>query len=107
MNTPKTEQTIMEKVKNASWAIVLFMAFIVMYQSCSTSKKLASMKAKLDNSLDSLATKKELSKEIRLEGLRTSKRMLYDNNAIIRTTVRPDDRMNQYDEEIKKIESEK
>ena len=32
--------------------------------------------------------------------------MLYDNNVIVRTTKRPDDRMNEYDQEIEKLEKE-
>ena len=39
-----------------------------------------------------------------IEGLRISKRTLYDWNSIVRTVVRTDDRMNSYDNEIKKLE---
>jgi hypothetical protein len=100
MNT-KSNTTILEKVKQSVWAIVLFFALIATYQTCSTAKKVASLKSKIE----SLPTKEEVSKQIQIEGLKTSKRMLYDNNAIIRTAVRPDDRMNEYDQEIKKIEA--
>ena len=47
-----------------------------------------------------------MRKEIEIGGLKTSKRTLYDWNAVIRTTVRPDDRMNEYDQEIKKLEKQ-
>ena len=63
------------------------------------------MKKELDlqsKKIETLATKQEL----KIEGLEISKRILYDNNAIIRTTIRPDDRMNQYDQEIKKIQAQ-
>jgi hypothetical protein len=39
-----------------------------------------------------------------IEGYEISKRMLYDQNAIVRTTVRPDDRMNEYDKKIKELQ---
>jgi hypothetical protein len=45
--------------------------------------------------------------ELAIEGLKISKRTLYDWNSVVRTSVRPDDRMNQYDEEIKNLESKK
>jgi hypothetical protein len=54
--------------------------------------------------VDSLSIK--MRKEIEIGGLKASKRTLYDWNAVVRTTVRPDDRMNQYDEEIKKLEKQ-
>jgi hypothetical protein len=103
MNNLKTNPGILEKIKTYSWAIVLFLALVATYQTCSTSKKVAALKSKIDQ----LPTKEEVSKQIQIEGFKTSKRMLYDNNAIIRTTIRPDDRMNEYDQEIKKVEAGK
>jgi hypothetical protein len=57
---------------------------------------------------DSLKTeikvlKQELQKEIKVEGLKASKRTLYDWNTVIRTTERPDDIMNRYDNEIQQL----
>lgn len=95
--------TFMEKLKTYSWAIVLFLMLVVTFQTCSTSKKVSKLGTKVEN----VPTRSEMQKAIQIEGLKTSKRMLYDNNAIIRTAIRPDDRMNEYDEEIKKIESGK
>lgn len=105
MNT--TQVSFAQKIKNVSWAIILFFALIATYQTCSTSRKLSSLKVQLQEKLDSVATKQEMKKTLEIEGLKISKRMLYDNNAIIRTAIRPDDRMNEYDEEIKKIEAGK
>ncbi len=47
--------------------------------------------------------KQELDVRMEIEGYEISKRMLYDQNAIVRTTVRPDDRMNEYDQKIKEL----
>jgi hypothetical protein len=44
---------------------------------------------------------------IEIEGLRASKRTLYDWNAVVRTAVRPDDRMHEYDAQIEKIQKSK
>lgn len=80
-----------------------------MLQQCNNSSKIAKVEkqAKLMNQrIDSVYTS-DLKKMIEIEGLKSSKRTLYDWNAVIRTTVRPDDRMNQYDSEIEKIQNSK
>jgi hypothetical protein len=108
MNTTQTNQmSITQKLKKISWGVILFFVLIATYQTCKTSKKVSALSLELQAKMDSLATKQEMNNAIQIEGFRISKRMLYDNNAIIRTTIRPDDRMNQYDEEIKKIEARK
>ena len=56
--------------------------------------------------IDSVYTS-DLKKMIEIEGLKTSKRTLYDWNAVVRSAIRPDDRMNEYDAEIQKIEKSK
>lgn len=48
----------------------------------------------------------ELGLLLHINGYQISKRMLYDNNAIIRKITRPDDQMNIYDQEILKLEKE-
>jgi len=96
-----TQPTLLDKLKSFSWAIVLFLMIVVTIQTCGNSKKISAMQSQID----SLPTKKEVSTEIKIEGLQTSKRMLYDNNAIIRTAVRPDDKMKEYDDQIEKLQS--
>lgn len=98
-----SQSPFLTKVKSFSWAIALFIAVIVLFQTCSTAKKVSALASKVN----ALPTSSEVKNQVQIEGFRISKRMLYDNNAVIRTAVRPDDRMNQYDEEIKKIEANK
>ena len=50
-----------------------------------------------------IPTKKYIDNSFAIEGYRISKRILYDNNLIVRTKERPDDRMNEYDNEIEKL----
>jgi hypothetical protein len=99
-STQGTQTSFAGKMQKYGWAIALFLMLIATYQTCSSSKKVAALKKQVQ----ALPTAEQVSTEIQIEGLRTSKRMLYDNNAIIRTTVRPDDRMNEYDAEIKKLQ---
>lgn len=89
--------------------IVLAFLVIIFVQQCSTSSRVSKIEkqAKVMNTrIDSVYTS-DLKKMIEIEGLRASKRTLYDWNAVVRTAVRPDDRMNQYDAEIQKIENSK
>ena len=58
----------------------------------------------IEKKMEDFATMKEIEKALKIEGLKISKRTLYDWNAIVRTVTRPDDRMNWYDIEIDKIE---
>lgn len=48
----------------------------------------------------------ELKLESEIQGYKLAKRILYDQNAIVRTTIRPDDRMNEYDIKIGELEKE-
>ena len=80
---------------------LMVLLLLNMCTTCSTSKHVIKLEKKIDSLEMSVASKKDLQ----IEGLRSSKRTLYDWNSVVRTTVRPDDRMNQYDQEIKDLES--
>ncbi len=86
-------------------------------RSCSTvkensrlRKEVTGLKVELDSLTNEMNnnfySKEELDTRMEIEGLRTSKRTLYDWNAVIRTTVRPDDRMNEYDKQIQALQKE-
>lgn len=91
--------------------VLLIVTCINGCNSCSSQKE----NMKLRKEVDSLSTqvkdltnqtytKKELDTRMEIGGYEISKRMLYDQNAIVRTTVRPDDRMNEYDQKIKELQ---
>jgi hypothetical protein len=61
------------------------------------------MKA-MNQKMDSIPNVIEINRMIQIEGLKSSKRVLYDWNSVVRTAVRPDDRMNQYDKDIQLLE---
>lgn len=95
------------------WVIAILGVFSF-FRSCTTSNQIKELKTELiqyKNEVDSLTdvidsnfwTKAELDTRLRIHGLETSKRTLYDWNAVVRTVIRPDDRMKQYDEEIEKL----
>lgn len=91
--------------------ILLVLSFIGNIRSCSTNKDISKTKRNveiLSNKIDSLTnviySKEQLNVRISIEGYEISKRMLYDQNAIVRTVTRPDDRMREYDLKIKELE---
>lgn len=97
--------------------VVALLGLFGYLRGCSTAKENSRLRKEvtgLKTEVDSLKTdmndnfysKEELNIRMEIEGLRTSKRTLYDWNAVIRTTVRPDDRMNEYDKQIKALEKE-
>mgnify|MGYP006055317011 FL=1 len=71
----------------------------------STSKMVSKLTKEIDTLNRVVIQKQEVEKIIKVEGLKISKRMLYDNNLIVRNpNMRPDDKMNEYDLEIAKLE---
>lgn len=81
--------------------------FLVFINTCSTrsrNKENVRMRAEVDTLTtqidvlrNSIYTSDELDSRMKIHGYEISKRTLYDWNSIIRTTVRPDDKMNEYD----------
>ena len=99
----------MNFIKSHFEKIVLALLLIIFVQQCSNSNRISKIEkqAKVMNvRIDSVYTS-DLKKMIEIEGLKTSKRTLYDWNAVVRSAIRPDDRMNEYDAEIQKIEKSK
>jgi len=90
----------------ALWAFC-FLSLIVNIRSCGVQKDGTQMRKEiieLQHDIDSLNrmtySKEELDIRMEIEGYEISKRMLYDNNSVIRTKIRPDDKMNEYDQKI-------
>lgn len=82
--------------------------------SCSTSKEVSKMRKEMDTLQAGMSdlknqvktqyyTKEQADTRMSIEGYEISKRMLYDQNAIVRTVMRPDDRMAEYDQKIKEL----
>jgi hypothetical protein len=107
-------KNIFEKLNKFVVIAIYFLLIVTCINGCNgcSSQK---ENVKLRKEVDSLSTtvkslkdqtylKKDLDIRMEIEGYEISKRMLYDQNAIVRTTVRPDDRMNEYDKKIKELQ---
>lgn len=101
-------------VRNIAIAIFVLL-FISFFDGCNTKNHIkktndnvTEMREEINityNELDSIFyTKEEVDLIIEIQSYKISKRMLYDNNAIVRTKIRPDDRMIEYDKKIEQLE---
>jgi hypothetical protein len=105
----KIENFMNSYVLYAIYAL-LFFSMLSSFRSCGTNREVSKLKKevgdlnyKVDSLTTNIYTKPELDIRMSIEGYEISKRMLYDQNAIVRTIVRPDDRMNEYDSKIKEL----
>lgn len=90
--------------------IVLIVMLLVFVRGCSErrdSRDLKQTVVELEGKVDSLMLMgnkiDDLHTTIQIENLKTAKRILYDWNSVVRTVIRPDDRMNEYDREIEEL----
>ena len=98
-------QKIMKFIEKHGLIIILMLMILA---TCTENMSKRMNEKKLYRQLDSIKTeikltRQELQKEIKVEGLKSSKRTLYDWNKVIRTTERPDDIMYRYDKEIQQL----
>lgn len=93
--------------------LITFFLLINLVQNCNQNKKMSEYNDEIVRntiSIDSIQRNIYSRHEIQLIGdinrLRAAKLTLYDQNAIVRTKIRPDDRMNEYDVEIEALTKE-
>jgi hypothetical protein len=92
------------------WGILIITLFNVMifFSTCGTKSKIEKVEKRLNVLLynDSLQGEiNSIDREILLN--ETSREVVYNWNAIVRTTERPDDVMNKYNLKIKELEKDK
>ncbi len=107
----------MNNIFNAlnKWVVVAIYVLLVVTMingcnGCSSKKETNKLRKEVDSLTveiqtlkESIYTKEQVDIRMSIEGYEISKRMLYDQNAIVRTVMRPDDRMNEYDLKIKEL----
>lgn len=98
-----------------SYGILILVVFVLISstQTCAVrrqNEKLVKESQATNRKLDSLYTlvmpKDELAIQMEINRLSTAKMVLYDWNTVVRTVVRPDDRMNEYDTQIAKLQKD-
>lgn len=108
----------MNKQFNFQNTMILLVVFILLSllntcNSCNTNriaKQNQTTVHKLDSNYielkNNIYSKDEFDLRLEIFGYRVSKRMLYDNNYIVRKLTRPDDQMNEYDILIEALQKE-
>ena len=92
------------------WGILIITLFNVMifFSTCGTKSRIEKVEKKFNTVLYNDSIQSEINaidREILLN--ETSREVVYNWNAIVRTTERPDDVMNNYNSKIKELEKEK
>lgn len=101
----KIIETLNKNLVIAVYAI-LFFFIIGFFKDCSNSKKIKEMSFQVDSLIKVIPTETRIEKKMEIEGLKSSRRTLYDWNSVVRTTQRPDDLINQYNKDIDKLNEE-
>jgi hypothetical protein len=88
--------------------LMFFLTTLNTCNSCQQNKDNQRMRKSLDT-LDvrinnHVYTKEQLDIKMEIEGLKASRRTLYDWNSVVRTVNRPDDLLNKYSEDINQLE---
>jgi len=81
--------------------IVLVIAILGLFKSCGDGRELSKMRKEIESIKDSTYTKSELDVRLKIEGLRSEKRMIQATDRKILDV----NRQTQIDEEINKLEN--
>lgn len=98
----------MNFIKSNFQNIVFALLLVILVGQCTSSRRISNIEKQqksLNQKIDSTYVS-TLQKTVEIEGLKISKRTLYDWNSVVRTAVRPDDRMNEYDQQIDKLQKD-
>lgn len=85
--------------------ILIIFSLLNFFNSCGTKSSIKQTNKRIDNVIkrDSLNMEiQSIEKEIVI--LKTAREVVYTNNAIVRTTARPDDVMNDYSKKIDELQ---
>ena len=97
--------SIIENINKFGLIAVLCLVLLNTCNTCNTHRDLYTVSDRMDSIQTQLNNNKnEISTCIEINSLETSKRILYDQNSIVRSVTRPDDRMNEYDNQIKELQ---
>jgi hypothetical protein len=85
--------------------IIIILFFMTLMKTCSISNDISALKKSQRRlEIEFKSVPKRIEYDMKIEGLKISKRTLYDWNSIVRTVQRPDDVIKKYDDEINQFE---
>jgi hypothetical protein len=86
-------------IQNNFTLIVLVIALLTLFKSCGDARELSKMRKEIKSIKDSTFTKDELSRELKIMGLESEKRMIQATDRKLLDVQR----QTQIEEEIKKL----
>jgi hypothetical protein len=90
-------ETIKNFIKKNFTVLVMILTIFIFFKSCSDSRTLA----KINKKMETMVTKEEMAKELKISGLEAEKRMIQATDRKM-LDVR---RQTEIEEELKKLES--
>jgi DNA replication protein DnaD len=85
--------------------ILIIISLLNFFNSCGTKSSIKQTNKRIDNVVKRDSINMEIqSIETEISTLKTAREVVYTNNAIVRTSVRPDDVMNQYSIKIDELQ---
>jgi len=99
----------MEKINKilGKYGIIMLLVFSILtfFNTCGTKSSIKQTNKRIDAVIERDSLNMEiLSVEREISILETSREIVYTNNAIVRTTARPDDVMNEYSKKINELQ---
>ncbi len=99
----------MEFLKKYGILILIVIGLLTFLSTCGSKSKIDRLDKKVQVLTSTIQYNDSLNNEIRhieqsIATLQVSKEILYSWNSVVRTTNRPDDLMNQYDQKIKELQ---
>jgi hypothetical protein len=105
---------ILEFIGKYGMLILIFMAMLIFMNTCGTKGNIERNGRRIDkvekslNTTDSILSLKISSDRmdilLKINALEIAREVVYTNNAIVRTTERPDDVINKYNTQIKELQ---
>ena len=99
----------MEKINKilGKYGIIMLLVFSILnfFNTCGTKSSIKQTNKRIDSLIQRDSLNMEIiSIEREISILKTSREIVYTNNAIVRTAARPDDVMNEYSKKIDELQ---
>ncbi len=93
-------------------SIIIFICLITFFNTCGVKGNQEQLERKVKSLEQTIAFNDSINREINsvereILMYETAREIVYTNNAIVRTTERPDDVMNQYGNKIKSLQTKR
>jgi hypothetical protein len=102
----------MEFINKWGLVIITFFCVMIFFSTCGTKSKIDKLEKRVNNLENTINYNDSINKEMsnidrEILLYETSREVVYNWNAIVRTTERPDDVMNKYNSKITELQKQK